>query len=149
MKKMYKKEEGVSPVIATILMVAITVVLAATVWLLVSGYMTPSAPPLQGSLQYDYQSSNLDAGYVNLTILLSQPSNGISPNDVNLNINGTDLTYSASLSSDKTWTYIDSDGNGKLSNGDTIIIRYANADHGNSIALGATGYSGSIKTTIP
>jgi len=39
MKKIYKKEEGVSPVIATILMVAITVVLAATVWLLVSGYM--------------------------------------------------------------------------------------------------------------
>jgi len=39
MKKIYKKEEGVSPVIATILMVAITVVLAATVWLMVSGYM--------------------------------------------------------------------------------------------------------------
>jgi flagellin-like protein len=45
------KDKGVSPVIATILMVAITVVLAATVYLMVSGYMTgPSHPPLAASL---------------------------------------------------------------------------------------------------
>jgi flagellin-like protein len=35
-----KKEEGVSPVIATILMVAITVVLAAVLYVIVSGMMT-------------------------------------------------------------------------------------------------------------
>ncbi|MEM3238306.1 MAG: archaellin/type IV pilin N-terminal domain-containing protein, partial [Thermoplasmata archaeon] len=52
MKIIYgEKDKGVSPVIATILMVAITVVLAATVYLMVSGYMTgPSHPPLAASL---------------------------------------------------------------------------------------------------
>jgi len=46
MKVLYKKEKGVSPVIATILMVAITVVLASAVYLIVSGYFsgTPSKP---------------------------------------------------------------------------------------------------------
>ncbi|MGC9123796.1 MAG: archaellin/type IV pilin N-terminal domain-containing protein, partial [Thermoplasmata archaeon] len=46
MKAIYGKERGVSPVIATILMVAITVVLASAVYLMVSGYIgsTPSKP---------------------------------------------------------------------------------------------------------
>ncbi len=46
MKVLYKKEKGVSPVIATILMVAITVVLASAVYLIVSGYFSgaPSKP---------------------------------------------------------------------------------------------------------
>jgi flagellin-like protein len=45
-KVLYKKEKGVSPVIATILMVAITVVLASAVYLMVSGYIgtSPSKP---------------------------------------------------------------------------------------------------------
>ena len=46
MKILYKKEKGVSPVIATILMVAITVVLASAVYLMVSGYIgsSPNKP---------------------------------------------------------------------------------------------------------
>ncbi|MEM4100888.1 MAG: archaellin/type IV pilin N-terminal domain-containing protein, partial [Thermoplasmata archaeon] len=46
MRVLYKKEKGVSPVIATILMVAITVVLASAVYLMVSGYIgsAPSKP---------------------------------------------------------------------------------------------------------
>jgi len=38
MKKLNRKEEAVSPVIATILMVAITVVLAATLYMMVGGF---------------------------------------------------------------------------------------------------------------
>ncbi|UCE73307.1 MAG: type IV pilin [Methanomassiliicoccales archaeon] len=40
MKKIWRNEEGVSPVIAVILMVAITVVLAAVLYVMVSGMMT-------------------------------------------------------------------------------------------------------------
>jgi len=49
-KILYKKEKGVSPVIATILMVAITVVLASAVYLMVSGYIgsAPSKPVALG-----------------------------------------------------------------------------------------------------
>ena len=38
MKKVYKKDDAVSPVIATILMVAITVVLAAVLYVMVIGF---------------------------------------------------------------------------------------------------------------
>jgi len=49
-----KKEKAVSPVIATILMVAITVVLAATVYILVSHYTSVgAATPLTASLAVD------------------------------------------------------------------------------------------------
>ncbi|MGC8696794.1 MAG: archaellin/type IV pilin N-terminal domain-containing protein, partial [Conexivisphaera sp.] len=52
MKEIYiEKEDAVSPVIATILMVAITVVLAATVYILVSHYTSTGATtPFAGSL---------------------------------------------------------------------------------------------------
>jgi len=40
----YAKEKGVSPIIANILMVAITVVLAAVLYVIVSGMMPPSKP---------------------------------------------------------------------------------------------------------
>jgi len=40
MKKIWRSEEGVSPVIAVILMVAITVVLAAVLYVMVSGMLT-------------------------------------------------------------------------------------------------------------
>jgi flagellin-like protein len=60
MKKIWKQrsEEGVSPVIATILMVAITVVLAAVLYVMViqMGNKPPTPPPA-GSLQFDVQSS--------------------------------------------------------------------------------------------
>lgn len=49
-KILYEKDKGVSPVIATILMVAITVVLASAVYLMVSGYIgsAPSKPVALG-----------------------------------------------------------------------------------------------------
>jgi len=52
MKEIYnEKEDAASPVIATILMVAITVVLAATVYILVSHYTSVGATtPLTASL---------------------------------------------------------------------------------------------------
>jgi flagellin-like protein len=52
-----EKDEAVSPIIATILMVAVTVVLAATVYLLVS-YYSPGPAPLIGSLSEEASSSN-------------------------------------------------------------------------------------------
>ena len=47
----HRDEEGVSPVIATILMVAITVVLAAVLYIMVIGLGGGSPPPPTGTLQ--------------------------------------------------------------------------------------------------
>ena len=60
MKTLYgKKEKGVSPVIATILMVAITVVLASAVYLMVSGYLTGTPKgPVPMSFTYTVNPNN-------------------------------------------------------------------------------------------
>jgi flagellin-like protein len=71
-KILYKKEKGVSPVIATILMVAITVVLASAVYLMVSGYIgsAPSKPVALGvvpSTTSTYTQFLISSGSVTLT----------------------------------------------------------------------------------
>jgi|YelNatPaOPRAMG01_1025707.scaffolds.fasta_scaffold03232_5 flagellin-like protein len=70
------KEEGVSPIIATILMVAVTVALAATVYILVSVY-TPPGAPFVGSLTVE--STSNDTAVLQLTLaspsVLNNPSN--------------------------------------------------------------------------
>ncbi len=53
MKELKRNEEGVSPVIATILMVAITVVLAATLYMMVGDIGGDDTQPLAGSLTHD------------------------------------------------------------------------------------------------
>jgi flagellin-like protein len=59
MKTLYgKKEKGVSPVIATILMVAITVVLASAVYLMVSGYMHGPSTTIFASAQLQQLGSS-------------------------------------------------------------------------------------------
>ena len=77
MKTLYgKKEKGVSPVIATILMVAITVVLASAVYLMVSGYIG-SAPSKPVAMSFSIQpTSSSDVFTVisgNITITTSSP----------------------------------------------------------------------------
>jgi flagellin-like protein len=77
MKTLYgKKEKGVSPVIATILMVAITVVLASAVYIMVSGYMG-GAPSKPVALSFNVQpTSSSDVFTVisgNITITASTP----------------------------------------------------------------------------
>jgi len=112
--------------------------------------MGGGTPALQGTLQYDYQTSNLNKGWANFTLLLSQPTSGIeNPNDVKIHVGSTLLTYSSGTPGAGNWSYIDNDGDNKLSNGDTILIHASSIDHGDTVSLGVTGYSGSIKTTIP
>jgi flagellin-like protein len=52
MKKVWKNRKGVSPVIATILMVAITVVLAAVLYVMVMGFNNPANNTPTGTLTY-------------------------------------------------------------------------------------------------
>lgn len=63
------KDEAISPVIAAILMVAVTVVLAATVWLIVS-YYNPSPVPLLGTLTEETTGPNSTT----LMLILESPA---------------------------------------------------------------------------
>jgi len=104
-----KKEKAVSPVIATILMVAITVVLAATVYILVSHYTSVgAATPLTASLAVDNEgvghptpSGTTSSGtttyqvyYYNLTITLSTPVNLTNMANVHITVNGNQVVLS-------------------------------------------------------
>jgi len=78
MKTLYrKKEKGVSPVIATILMVAITVVLASAVYLMVSGYMHGPSTTIFASAQIQQLGSSTQVTITNVQggeILISSTS---------------------------------------------------------------------------
>ena len=94
MKILYKKEKGVSPVIATILMVAITVVLASAVYLMVSGYIgsSPSKPVALGvsptttsnATQFLITSGNISVSSSTPLIITISPTSG-APTTVTLN----------------------------------------------------------------
>ncbi len=81
--RLEKSEEAVSPVIATILMVAITVVLAATVYILVSHYTSVGATtPLTATIT----ELSEGGGTVVFSMSLSTPSNITNPANINLKL---------------------------------------------------------------
>jgi flagellin-like protein len=91
-KILYKKEKGVSPVIATILMVAITVVLASAVYLMVSGYIgTGPKGPTAMSFTYTVNPNNdvINVASGNISISAAQPMT------ITITYNGN--TYSATI----------------------------------------------------
>src|SRR5467141_5123722 len=87
MKTIIKNDEAaVSPVIATILMVAITVVLAAVLYVMVSGLITPV-----GGNKPLVTFSSVDQSSGNATIAVAGASQSVSPSNykVNLQIGST------------------------------------------------------------
>ena len=165
-----KKEKAVSPVIATILMVAITVVLAAAVYILVSHYTSVgAATPLTASLAVNNEGTGSISGhpvyYYNLTITLSTPVNLTNMANVHITVNGNQVGLSSTsiLSSvastvagttGNTVEYLVFNTNGEpvttyIQSGSTITI-VSNYDlSGDAVSLTYTGYSGTVSTTLP
>jgi len=174
-----KKEKAVSPVIATILMVAITVVLAATVYILVSHYTSVgAATPLTASLAVDNEgignptinNNKYTVYYYNLTITLSTPVNLTNIANVHITVNGNQVVLStatgtsalsttvssvATASSQTTTVeYLVFNTNGALAttyiqSGSTVIIVSNSNLSGDTVSLTYTGYSGTVSTTLP
>lgn len=101
MRRLNRNEEGVSPIIATILMVAITVVLAATLWMMVGDFGSDST---QEQLGVSMQEHDSEGNVVTLKIGMTTPSSA-EKKDVSIvvfNADGEDefeengLTWSAS-----------------------------------------------------
>lgn len=96
-QKFRSNDDGVSPVIAVILMVAITVVLAATVYVWVSGFGASSGTPAKTiSLASD---SALSGGFKSYTITAA--TSGMKWSDVSISVNGVarNQTHAAGVSS--------------------------------------------------
>ncbi len=141
--RLEKSEEAVSPVIATILMVAITVVLAATVYILVSHYTSAGATtPLTASVAELSESG----GTVVFSLSLSAPSNITNPSDISLKVvSGTDVTGTIPLTYTAGTTSSSAYWSGTVGS-DTIYVTFTNPNgvatgwnaKGNYVASGAT-----------
>ena len=136
LKKATRKEEAVSPVIATILMVAITVVLAAVLYVLVIGLVDnpPETPPVGTWLSTGAQSST------EAELVFGSFSYEVTPIEIKLIVsaNGTRVgeisipTNTGSAPQDLTWTngpegasaqYYDfSPEGGVINQGDTLSL---------------------------
>jgi len=105
-----RRDGAVSPVIATILMVAITVVLAATVWYWVSGHDSEEEPSFASAAARGYDANNNAAtDWVRLTLTRSDGLT-YSERSIHLSVIGPNGVL----------TYGDSDGDG-VHDGDDIL----------------------------
>ncbi len=146
MKVLYKKEKGVSPVIATILMVAITVVLASAVYLIVSGYFsgTPSKPVAIGVVTSTNATATkflISSGNISVTsstpliITVSSGGNTYTIKLSNLSMNSKNPTITPSGSSSIAVFIYTITGNTYLAAGDYIAIGLGSTSIGQSSPL--------------
>ncbi len=93
--RLWKKIKAVSPVVGVILMVAITIVLAATIYLWVSSLTSPtkSAPQINFAFSYNKPTTSSTEAYVNLTVVSVQGRATWNNIEITLYVNGTPQTY--------------------------------------------------------
>ncbi len=116
------------------------------------GERVQSIPPpkhgmLFGDLMLNNETSNLSKGWINMTLSLSHPESMV-PLDISLTVNDTVLRYVNKITGDKQWSFLDLDGNGKVSDGDIIEIHYTAVKSGDTIILTYKGYLGDIEAPI-
>ena len=150
MKQIINKEDkAVSPIIATILLIAITVVLAATLYTVLGGFTSGLSssgnPTLSGSFTNTSVSSS--ANHYNYTFSVSSSSNGgISLSSLELKfVNGTGTFTTSALSTTQVFGNYDNYSinvtgltGGKVVAGTTIIINVNFNIHGVTNVLRAS-----------
>jgi len=89
LKKLFTDDDAVSPVIGVILMVAITVILAAVIATFVLGLgeqISDSAP--QASFDYEFD----DSGGTNTLTVTHTGGQTLSDSNIDVNVNGTEIS---------------------------------------------------------
>lgn len=131
-----KDEQAVSPVIATILMVAITVVLAAVLYVMVSGLI--SGPSTQKPFVTFGTVTKVNA--VTWTFAVASASPAVAPSNykvnfaiagatgsaLNMGANGVNVTVTG-LTPAPGVKWVDIGGEGTVNGGDTFTIAFASA----------------------
>ncbi len=152
-KKNWKSRRAVSPVIATILMVAITVVLAAVLYVMVMGFNGSSSNAPTASMT----ATGGSAAHSEM-IKIDSISSSQSFSNMKLSlVNGSHPAYSAYVSSGNMSTnmslpnnlqvsYISLTNNGKVSSGDYVVVTDTNPS--DTLQLNLVYVSGSTTTSI-
>ena len=132
MKKIYRKEEGVSPVIATILMVAITVVLAATVYIMVAGIGGPGTKQIVGKIastekigndwKLTFSDFNPATNISSLKVILSDTTTGKS-DTLLFTFSTSQLATASGTNTGLTVEYHDLAGNNAINTGDYLLVK--------------------------
>ena len=141
-----KRDEAVSPIIATILLVAITVILASTLYLALGGFFTAKSVATP-SVGLSSSSGSTTGSYV-ITVA-SVSSNSAAWTDVKVELlSGSTVIQSLTYSSSKTWANttkvvgfnatITSSLSTYVSSGDTLNLQITTF----------SGYSGTAPTTV-
>ena len=134
MKKLFADDSAVSPVIGVILMVAITVILAAVIGSFVlnlGGSLEQSAP--QASFGFDYNTS----ASTNTVDVTHQSGDTIDVERLNVTASGTDLSpattpWSGTVGAGDTATY---DAPNTNWNGETVRVVWTSENGENSATL--------------
>lgn len=153
---LHRKDKAVSPVIATILMVAVTVVLAVTVYVMVSHYGSGGAAPISGSFAEMTSTSNS----VTLQFTYTIPANMTTLNDIHMTLLSGAGTVLATLtvgsgltvtSSSTSYTMTISNPapgvNGALMSGSILTISGASLP-GDVLDLTYSGNTGTVSVTL-
>ena len=141
-KKVTRKDGGVSPVIATILMVAITVVLAATLYLMIGNMNiqrnSNTTPPI----------SLVPTKNGNHNWTLQVASGKISPIDMKYSILtrnytyviiGADFPLKSGVNDTNGITWVDANGDGAFDTGDTVLVNSNSIEPGDYFKITAGG----------
>jgi len=173
MRKVYKKrdEDAVSPVIATILMVAITVVLAAVLYVMVIGFGSGGSSTPAGAWtnveatgsttgKLTFGAFTEDVGPLDLKIFISH--NGTADGEISfsgaLGAQTTAMTWTPAVSTGATASYFDYNYQGNLinsgdyitltglDNGCTYVIEVFHVDTEATVSM--TGDSGTFSTPV-
>jgi flagellin-like protein len=159
-------KRGVSPIIATILLVAITVVLAAVLYILISGLTKgPGSTPLSTALAlgspsenqkganwwYNFSIQAAGGGVVanNLNFQVQTATGGIvAPGGATINVLSLSGTSVAAYTlSSGTWT---AGGTTPLSSSQTISLNFGSSISGDTLQVSGTGsFQGVIPVSIP
>ena len=135
LKELLTEDRAVSPVIGVILMVAITVILAAVIGTFVLGLgdqVSESAP--QASFSFDFTADNVT--------ITHEGGESLDPNNIGItgsesgDLTATGTGFSDPISAGDSATFDDSGGGGTIQSGETIRVIWTNPAGGgtNTIA---------------
>ena len=154
-KRLLNDIKAVSPVIATILMVAVTVVFASVLYILASGYFEGvDEPMLLGALTYKTTESTPQTGHAvfKLSLQTMDEPKLVEVRLVALNLN-SNVTEFDSVNAWANWTHIASDANDPepyLDTGDVLTIDIPDTDiRGYEIVMSVNGFTGTVNVKIP
>ena len=144
-----RRDDGVSEVVATMLLLSITVVIAATIWFWMADFV-PTDKGRAPALTMYVDASDAGTGYVYVFVKSVSMTVGVSDVDYTIYDSNGVAVERGSLTDDEVYgglpdavndrvaTYMDGDHNGLLSAGDFFVLnvdRYGDAVNGGSIGL--------------